>query len=361
MAQYHGYMQDLSQLMEEEKSLLPGLDDAEGNTLIDGSRGDSPADGSHLTSINLPARHEADPTAIQLHKADKAEIPAPPIISKQDYSVSTSILDLPSPSFDDLPLIMAPPLMENNAIPGRKAPALPQPAPHDQLPLKSITNMEISPQPLSSTDHRVQTEQQQPSNMATPTSPTSGFLQPTTLASRNTNEVMAELKRTSPHHTPQELTSKRRQVSYVSEGGNSLSTISDLQQVEFRAGSPDYAAPDDASSGEEHGGFESSDEENEQPKAKPRKITERKRKLNAVADQYIQERNQRQIKTGKKVLAEDDAQQSTKWLVNQSENRQIISSPREYQVELFEKAKEKNIIAVLDTGWLFPSKIGSHN
>lgn len=31
----------------------------------------------------------------------------------------------------------------------------------------------------------------------------------------------------------------------------------------------------------------------------------------------------------------------------------IISSPREYQTELFERAKEKNIIAVLDTGWFF--------
>lgn len=30
----------------------------------------------------------------------------------------------------------------------------------------------------------------------------------------------------------------------------------------------------------------------------------------------------------------------------------IISSPREYQTELFERAKEKNIIAVLDTGCL---------
>lgn len=28
----------------------------------------------------------------------------------------------------------------------------------------------------------------------------------------------------------------------------------------------------------------------------------------------------------------------------------IIHDPREYQLELFEKAKEKNIIAVLDTG-----------
>lgn len=32
------------------------------------------------------------------------------------------------------------------------------------------------------------------------------------------------------------------------------------------------------------------------------------------------------------------------------EDAPIISSPREYQTELFERAKKKNIIAVLDTG-----------
>jgi endoribonuclease Dicer len=34
----------------------------------------------------------------------------------------------------------------------------------------------------------------------------------------------------------------------------------------------------------------------------------------------------------------------------EAEDATIISSPREYQTELFERAKEKNIIAVLDTG-----------
>lgn len=32
------------------------------------------------------------------------------------------------------------------------------------------------------------------------------------------------------------------------------------------------------------------------------------------------------------------------------EGRRIITSPRDYQIELFEKAKEQNTIAVLDTG-----------
>ena len=36
--------------------------------------------------------------------------------------------------------------------------------------------------------------------------------------------------------------------------------------------------------------------------------------------------------------------------MSKHESQVIISDPREYQVELFERAKEHNIIAVLDTG-----------
>lgn len=37
-------------------------------------------------------------------------------------------------------------------------------------------------------------------------------------------------------------------------------------------------------------------------------------------------------------------------IVRQSQSQQILDSPREYQVELFERAKERNTIVVLDTG-----------
>ena len=83
---------------------------------------------------------------------------------------------------------------------------------------------------------------------------------------------------------------------------------------------------------------------------RPRKITERKRQFNATFDKYFQSRLQEQVKQGTIVKLEDEEKQSARWLVSQSENRQIISTPREYQNELFQKAKEKNIIAVLDTG-----------
>lgn len=44
-------------------------------------------------------------------------------------------------------------------------------------------------------------------------------------------------------------------------------------------------------------------------------------------------------------------------LMSKQESNVIISDPREYQVELFEKAKQQNIIAVLDTGLCCPSSL----
>lgn len=90
-------------------------------------------------------------------------------------------------------------------------------------------------------------------------------------------------------------------------------------------------------------------EDDELPTARPKKITERKRRQNAIADNYVQDALNDPAKKPK-VLPEDEANQSTRYIVHQAESRQIISSPREYQIELFERAKEKNIIAVLDTG-----------
>ena len=41
---------------------------------------------------------------------------------------------------------------------------------------------------------------------------------------------------------------------------------------------------------------------------------------------------------------------SIRSLIAKQDSSIIITDPREYQVELFEKAKKQNIIAVLDTG-----------
>jgi hypothetical protein len=52
----------------------------------------------------------------------------------------------------------------------------------------------------------------------------------------------------------------------------------------------------------------------------------------------------------KATQAVDDALLSTRSLISKQESTVIITDPREYQIELFERAKKQNIIAVLDTG-----------
>ena len=46
----------------------------------------------------------------------------------------------------------------------------------------------------------------------------------------------------------------------------------------------------------------------------------------------------------------NDEELSVRKLISKQESTVIITDPRGYQVELFEKAKKQNIIAVLDTG-----------
>ena len=45
-----------------------------------------------------------------------------------------------------------------------------------------------------------------------------------------------------------------------------------------------------------------------------------------------------------------DEELSIRSLMSKHESAVIITDPREYQVELFERAKKQNTIAVLDTG-----------
>jgi len=47
----------------------------------------------------------------------------------------------------------------------------------------------------------------------------------------------------------------------------------------------------------------------------------------------------------------DEETLSIRALMSKHASNNIIDDPREYQLELFEKAKQQNIIAVLDTGW----------
>jgi hypothetical protein len=83
---------------------------------------------------------------------------------------------------------------------------------------------------------------------------------------------------------------------------------------------------------------------------KPRKISERKRIQNAAQESWFQSYQRQQAKAASNISNVDTEALSIRYLVRQAESQRIISSPREYQVELFERAKEQNIIAVLDTG-----------
>lgn len=54
------------------------------------------------------------------------------------------------------------------------------------------------------------------------------------------------------------------------------------------------------------------------------------------------------VKSAIKVARDSELSMSN--LIAKQDFASVIHDPREYQVELFEKAKTKNIIAVLDTG-----------
>ncbi len=54
-----------------------------------------------------------------------------------------------------------------------------------------------------------------------------------------------------------------------------------------------------------------------------------------------------------------DEELSIRSLMSKHESAVIIADPREYQIELFEKAKQQNTIAVLDTGQTSPPKKNS--
>lgn len=82
---------------------------------------------------------------------------------------------------------------------------------------------------------------------------------------------------------------------------------------------------------------------------KPRKITEKKRLDSAALKEWVS-KNQREVTKSSAAALNDPNYQSVAHLIKTSESRKIIATPREYQIELFERAKQKNTIVVLPTG-----------
>ena len=80
-----------------------------------------------------------------------------------------------------------------------------------------------------------------------------------------------------------------------------------------------------------------------------RVVTKRRVQDNLFFSQWVRDQ-QGEIEQSNPLRFTRGDDQSVTSLVRQAESQKIINSPREYQVELFEKAKQKNIIAVLDTG-----------
>ncbi|KAH7146308.1 hypothetical protein EDB81DRAFT_794834 [Dactylonectria macrodidyma] len=82
---------------------------------------------------------------------------------------------------------------------------------------------------------------------------------------------------------------------------------------------------------------------------RPKRVTEKKR-LDTAAFQSWITKNQHEVTKKASQAAKNISNHSVAYLVKESEDRKIIATPREYQTELFERAKKKNTIVVLDTG-----------
>jgi len=142
-------------------------------------------------------------------------------------------------------------------------------------------------------------------------------------------------------------TSSRADSSHTLETHESAPTVlDDIQIFDEKEGSNDGDTSDKDSDADEVGDGIKKWVFNPAPKA--RKISEKRRADNAAFELWIERNHSFLSKRSRKLVLGDD--QSALALVREFENKKIISTPREYQLELFEKAKTQNVIAVLDTG-----------
>lgn len=102
----------------------------------------------------------------------------------------------------------------------------------------------------------------------------------------------------------------------------------------------------------EHIAAESESEDEQDTAAKAPKDSERRRVQNAKFSAWLSQRAEKITKDEVQAIVENakDETLSIRNLMAKQESNVIITTPREYQLELFERAKNQNIIAVLDTG-----------
>ncbi|MCJ1415936.1 Dicer-like protein 1 [Xylographa parallela] len=100
-------------------------------------------------------------------------------------------------------------------------------------------------------------------------------------------------------------------------------------------------------------GFDETDSEHDNELSpKPQHVTQRRRLQNSIFSAWLSKRAEKITKEEIKavILNADDEALSIRNLMAKQESNVIIGDPREYQIELFERAKKQDIIAVLDTG-----------
>jgi endoribonuclease Dicer len=153
------------------------------------------------------------------------------------------------------------------------------------------------------------------------------------LLTRTADEVIADLKR--GHARPPRKERKAEEVLEQAKGTGHTNNNVREEKVE----------------GEGDDAMEDSDAEDvlvEQPRIQ--KAPERQRVNKANFNSYFDKFARQKAKSQTIVEGSHLEKLSVKALVRQAESQRIIASPRDYQQELFEKAKERNIIAVMDTG-----------
>lgn len=97
--------------------------------------------------------------------------------------------------------------------------------------------------------------------------------------------------------------------------------------------------------------MEDIDSDTEDTPQLPQNVSEKRRAQNVIFRSFILQAAEREVKKQKdddKDAA--DEEMSIRDLMAKHEATPIITDPREYQIELFERAKTQNTIAVLDTG-----------